>query len=128
MKKMFQSKILQQALVPGLVLFAALSGQNTIAQQGPKPVWSDLNDQVIGQYNVKGRTRTDIPDTKISSNLEAGKVTNISTLPSMELAGVWEEVLNTTHPGPWPRPVRADVVSLNAHSALLLRHNERRHR
>ena len=43
----------------------------------------------------------------------------------MELAGRWEELLNTAQPGPWARVVRNEAVSLTAHSTLLLRHNER---
>jgi isoamylase len=57
--------------------------------------------------------------------LNAGTRSRSYTLPRMELAGNWVEVLNTAHPGPWSRPVRNDAVSLNAHSTLLLRHSER---
>ena len=85
MQKMFRLRILQAAILSGSILLAILAAETTMAQ-GAKLAWSDLNDQVIGQYNVKGRTRTDIPNTGILSNLEAGKVTNISTLPSIELA------------------------------------------
>lgn len=53
---------------------------------GPKPAWADLNQQVIAQYNVKGRTRTDIPDTKVQSNLTGGQVTNVNSLPTVQLA------------------------------------------
>jgi gluconolactonase len=67
------------------VTFALLAASCKNAQTD-KPAWSDLNQQVIAQYNVKGRTRTDIPDTKLSSNLEGGKVTPISSLPNTELA------------------------------------------
>ncbi len=57
--------------------------------------------------------------------LNAGSRSLVYTLPRMELAGYWVEVLNTTHPGPWGRIVKNDVVSLNAHSTVLLRHSER---
>jgi isoamylase len=57
--------------------------------------------------------------------LNAGTRSRSYTLPRMELAGNWVEVLNTAHPGPWSRLVRNDAVSLNAHSTLLLRHSER---
>ena len=57
--------------------------------------------------------------------LNAGTRSRSCALPQMELAGIWVEVLNTAHPGPWGRIVRNDAVSLNAHSTLLLRHSER---
>jgi isoamylase len=57
--------------------------------------------------------------------LNAGTRSLVYTLPRMELAGYWVEVLNTTHPGPWGRIVKNDAVSLNAHSTVLLRHSER---
>jgi gluconolactonase len=68
----------------GLMLW----GTGLIAQNAPegKPEWSDLNARVIQQYNVKGRTRTDIPDTKVKSNVPPGKVVNIANLPSITLA------------------------------------------
>jgi hypothetical protein len=57
--------------------------------------------------------------------LNAGTRSLVYTLPRMELAGYWVEVLNTTHRGPWGRIVKNDAVSLNAHSTVLLRHSER---
>ncbi len=57
--------------------------------------------------------------------LNAGIRSRSYTLPKMELAGNWVEVLNTAQPGPRSRPVRNDAVSLTAHSTLLLRHGER---
>jgi glycogen operon protein len=57
--------------------------------------------------------------------LNAGTRSLVYTLPRMELAGYWVEVLNTIHPGPWGRIVKNDAVSLNAHSTVLLRHSER---
>jgi isoamylase len=96
--------------------------------------WADPDAHSIGMLLLG--LATDEVDTRGRSYagdsllllLNAGTRSRSYTMPPMELAGVWEEVLNTTHPGPWPRPVRADAVSLNAHSTLLLRHNERRHR
>ena len=51
-----------------------------------EPAWKAVNDQVIKDYDVKERVRTDIVDTKIESNLEPGVVTNLSTLPEVEIA------------------------------------------
>jgi hypothetical protein len=47
------------------------------------------------------------------------------SMPTTELPGVWEEVLNTSRAGPWARLVRNNAVNLAAHSCVLLRHTER---
>jgi glycogen operon protein len=47
------------------------------------------------------------------------------SMPTTELPGVWEEVLNTARAGPWARLVRNNAVNLAAHSCVLLRHTER---
>ena len=51
-----------------------------------KPAWADLNENIIAEYEVKGRTRTDVPDTGIHSNLEDAKVTNLKDLKTVSLA------------------------------------------
>src|ERR1700761_4261464 len=76
----------KKLLASSYVLAAVLAAACHSGSDGGKPEWSDLNAKVIAQYNVKGRTRTDIPDTKVPSNLVGGKVTNISTLPDVQLA------------------------------------------
>lgn len=68
--------------LPVAFLVAATVGCNS----AEKPSWSGLNEQIIKQYNVKGRTRADIPDAKVTANLEGGKVTPITSLPNTELA------------------------------------------
>lgn len=50
-----------------------------------KPEWADVNQQVIAEYNVQGRTRTDVPNTGIKSNLEDAKVTNLKNLKEFTL-------------------------------------------
>jgi hypothetical protein len=40
----------------------------------------------------------------------------------MERPGIWEELLNTAHPG--RRLVKGPTVNLTAHSTILLRHNQ----
>ena len=64
----------------GFLAAGCNSGQNA------KPDWADINAKVIKENNVKGRTRDDIPNTGVKSNLEAGKVINVSALPQLELA------------------------------------------
>lgn len=50
-----------------------------------QPEWADVNQKVIAEYEVQGRTRTDVPDTGIESNLEDATVTNLKNLESVTL-------------------------------------------
>ncbi len=96
--------------------------------------WSDPDLHNIGML-LPGRA-TDEIDMRGRSYagdsllilLNAGTRSRSYTLPSMELAGLWVEELNTVQPGPWGRVIRNEVVSLTAHSTLLLRHQERHSR
>jgi isoamylase len=96
--------------------------------------WSDPDLHSIGML-LPGRA-TDEIDTRGRSYagdsllilLNAGTRSRSYTLPPMELAGLWVEELNTVQPGPWGRVIRNEVVSLTAHSTLLLRHQERHSR
>jgi isoamylase len=94
--------------------------------------WTDSELHTIGmllfglatdEVDVRGRSYA---GDSLFLMLNAGTRSRSYTLPRMELAGQWEEVLNTAQPGPWFRIVRNEAVSLNAHSTLLLRHSERR--
>jgi len=93
--------------------------------------WADSELHTIGmllfglatdEVDVRGRSYA---GDSLFLMLNAGTRSRSYTLPRMELAGQWEEVLNTAQPGPWSRIVRNEAVSLNAHSTLLLRHSER---
>ena len=93
--------------------------------------WSDAERRSIGmlmlgkaadEVDVRGRRSL---VTLCSLLLNAGWRSRSYTLPLMEVPGRWEEVLNTTTPGPWTRLIRSEVISLTSHSCLLLRHNER---
>jgi glycogen operon protein len=81
-----------------------------------------LLGQAADEVDIRGRSASG--DTFLLL-LNAGPRSHSYSLPRMELPGGWEEVLNTAQPGPWSRVVRNDVVSLPAHSCLLLRHDER---
>ncbi|MBN1293275.1 MAG: SMP-30/gluconolactonase/LRE family protein, partial [Candidatus Latescibacteria bacterium] len=47
--------------------------------------WKPLNAKLIGKYDIKGRTRNDIPETGIYPNPEPGEITSIGSLPEIEL-------------------------------------------
>jgi glycogen operon protein len=96
-----------------------------------EPDWDDPELHTIGmlllgvatdEVDVRGRSYA---GDSLFLMLNAGTRSRSYTLPRMELAGQWEEVLSTAQPGPWSRIVRTEAVSLNAHSTLLLRHSER---
>jgi glycogen operon protein len=96
-----------------------------------KDDWENPNNQSIGML-LLGRAADEVDSRGRSASgdsllvlLNAGPRSHSYVLPRMELPGVWEEILNTARPGPWTRLVRNDVVHLNAHSTLLLRHTER---
>jgi glycogen operon protein len=93
--------------------------------------WTDQSLHSIGmllfgtatdEVDIRGRSYA---GDSLLVLLNAGPRSLVYTLPRMELAGYWIEVLNTIHPGPWGRIVKNDAVSLNAHSTVLLRHSER---
>jgi isoamylase len=93
--------------------------------------WNDPNNQSIGMLlfgnaadEVDIRGRSTAAETLLLL-LNAGPRSHSYTLPRLENPGIWEELLNTSRPGPWARQVRNDAVNLTAHSSLLLRHNER---
>jgi glycogen operon protein len=96
-----------------------------------KEDWSDPNLQSIGmllfgpaadELDIRGRSSTGESQFLV---LNASPKSFSYALPTMELPGVWEEVLNTARPGPWTRIVRNNAINLNAHSSVLLRHTER---
>lgn len=51
-----------------------------------KADWEKISDKLIAEKNIEGRTRGDIPDTNIVSNLEPGVVASITELPVTEIA------------------------------------------
>ena len=57
--------------------------------------------------------------------LNGGSRSRPFTLPRMERAGLWEEVVNTARHEISTRPVRKGAVTLTAHSVIMLRFDER---
>ncbi len=48
--------------------------------------WADRNDRVIAEYNLESRTRTDIQNTKLVSNIKPGEKVNYNDLPAIQLS------------------------------------------
>jgi gluconolactonase len=62
-----------------LILFALYGCQ-------AKPEWLAKNEKLIREKGLSGRTRTDIPQVRLRSNLAPGVVMNLGEIPEVELA------------------------------------------
>ncbi len=51
-----------------------------------KPAWAAKNKKIIKEQNIQGQTRTDIPKSKLVSNLEPGVVIAFDHLPVTEIS------------------------------------------
>ena len=92
--------------------------------------WADRELRTIGMLlsgratdELDERGRVSYGDTMLLL-LNGGSRSRLCTLPWIEWPGAWEALLNTAHDH-GARPVRARTVNLTAHSAILLRHNDR---
>lgn len=57
----------------------------TLIQCTPMPEWQKKNKELIKQYSLTERQIADLPDTKIVSNLEPGKVKSLDSLSTTSL-------------------------------------------
>jgi gluconolactonase len=81
------NKIFNRSIITGIMLMSiVVMFQNCKRGTAARPKWADINEKVIKEHNVTGRTRTDIPDTKVASNLKNAQVVNIADLPAINLA------------------------------------------
>jgi gluconolactonase len=69
-----------------LIVSAASILQSCSTGASKKPDWAKINKKILKEYKVVGRTRTDIPDTKVFSNLKDGVVDSLVNLPTFKLA------------------------------------------
>lgn len=77
MKSIFKKTILLVGLMATAVIM--------LTQCTSAPEWKAKNDGMIKQYSLTGRKLTGLPETKVNSNLEAGKVTSIESISATEL-------------------------------------------
>ncbi len=94
-----------------------------------EPDWLDADNRVIGMLlagraadELDRRGRPTFGDTVLVL-LNGGSRSKPWTLPRVERAGMWEELLNTARP-PGARGVQGSTVNATAHSIMLLRHTE----
>ncbi len=71
--------VFMTAVVTALLVFSGCANKN-------EPAWMKVNKQLVKEHGITERQRDDMVDTGIVSNLDAGKVTNISQLPEVEFA------------------------------------------
>ena len=71
----------KQFFLASLVVLATL----ILSQCTPAPEWQKKNKELIKQYSLTERKLTGLPKTKIVSNLEAGKVTNLESFAATSL-------------------------------------------
>ncbi|MCE5249472.1 SMP-30/gluconolactonase/LRE family protein [bacterium] len=56
------------------------------SKKSEQPAWKSANDDIVRQYGIRERIRTDIPDTKIIPNLQPGVIASLKNLPETEIA------------------------------------------
>ncbi len=88
MKKELNLLTLSRTILFSAVLLGcmACSQNNNQSSSGESPLWNNLNEKLIAENDVAVRTRSDIPETNVLSNVGSGEVVNITALPSIELA------------------------------------------
>jgi gluconolactonase len=77
MKRTSASKILLPLLLASVLII--------FNQCSSAPEWKAKNDELIKQYSLTGRELKGLPETKVISNLKAGKVTSLDSIAVTEL-------------------------------------------
>jgi gluconolactonase len=71
----------KKLVFPGLLVLMVI----LLAQCTSAPEWQKKNNELIKQYSLTVRQLSDLPRTKINSNLEPAKVTSLESIASAEL-------------------------------------------
>ena len=71
----------KQFVPAGFVLLAAL----ILTQCTSAPEWQKKNKELVKQYSLAGRKLANLPETKIVSSLDAGKVSNLESAAAVAL-------------------------------------------
>ncbi|HEU5002652.1 MAG TPA: glycogen debranching protein GlgX [Actinomycetota bacterium] len=93
--------------------------------------WATEDNQVLGML-IRGQASDDVDERgrpvygdTIFLLMNGGARTRYFVLPKLPTQGIWEELLNTNHPGP-SRPVKTPALNLLSYSLMLLRYLETR--
>lgn len=79
-------KVWRSSRISAAVLLTVISTLLVFTGCTKEPKWAAVNKKLVAEHNLTERTRTDIPNTKVTSNLEEGVVTKLSSLPEVEIA------------------------------------------
>jgi gluconolactonase len=71
----------KKIIFPGLLVLILI----ILAQCTSTPEWQKKNNELIKQYSLTGRQLSGLPNTKVISNLEPGKVTSLDSITSTVL-------------------------------------------
>jgi len=71
----------KKVISPGLLLLILV----ILAQCTSAPEWQKKNNELIKKYSLTGRQLSGLPNTKVISNLEPGKVTSLDSITSTVL-------------------------------------------
>jgi gluconolactonase len=71
----------KKIISPGLIVLALI----VLAQCTSAPEWQRKNSELIKQYGLTVRKLTDLPKTRIVSNLKPGKVTSLDSISTTSL-------------------------------------------
>jgi gluconolactonase len=74
--------LMKRIILSGILLASFLM---MLTQCTSKPEWQQKNNELIKQYALTGRTLSGVPNTKIVSNLEDGKIKSLDNLESITL-------------------------------------------
>ena len=91
--------------------------------------WADEHNQVLGML-IRGEASDDVDERgrpvfgeNVLLLLNGGQRSRYFVLPKLKSQGVWQELLNTAHPGQ-TRLVKTPAISLLSFSLFLLRFAE----
>lgn len=74
--------LMKRIILSGILLASFLM---MLTQCTSKPEWQQKNNELIKQYALTGRALSGVPNTKIVSNLEDGKIKSLDNLESITL-------------------------------------------
>lgn len=99
-------------LLKWLMIICLFTMVSCIHQKVEKASWTDINDKILEEQNVKSRIRTDIPDSKIEPNVKVREKLNYKDLPTTTLAeGVGAKVF-------WGKGGLMSFISMQPHSSI----------
>ena len=76
---------INRIVLNGMLAVCYFSLTHCTSSSGSEPGWQEKNEALIAKYNLQEKKLSGLPDVAIASNLEAAKVTSLSSLDSIRL-------------------------------------------